>query len=123
MTEEIYGPDRACKKTLAADTREYVEQAMAEMALAKATNQIWTHTEGMIGKHDQAYWSADEEGPLILQKTDRDDHRYSLVTGELGTYQIHGYIWGKGGKKHEFWNKQHKYYEIPVSELIPYPNH
>ena len=113
----------SCKKTLAEDTREYVEQACAEMALAKATNQIWTESEGMIGKHDRAYWSADEEGPLILQKTDHNDHRYFLVTGELGTYQIHGYIWGRDGKKHEFWSKQYKYYEIPVSKLVPYPNH
>ena len=113
----------SCKKTLAEDTREYVEQACAEMALAKATNQIWTKSEGMIGKHDRAYWSADEEGPLILQKMDYNDHRYFLVTGELGAYEIHGYIWGRDGKKHEFWSKQYEYYEIPVSKLVPYPIH
>ena len=96
----------------------YFEQACAEMALAKATNQIWTESEGMIGKHDRACWSLDKDGPLILQKADCNDQRYFLVTGELGKYEIRGYIWGRDARKSEFWNEQHRCYEIPGSELI-----
>lgn len=61
-------------------------------------------------------------GDLILHKTDGDDDRFVLVTGQTLQWKVVGWIKGRDGKQERFWNDPvggRPAYFVPQSELRP----
>ena len=82
-----------------------IEGALGEMAVAQYLGIYWD--EGRTGLPDVG---ADDvrttryhSGHLCLHKSDPDDRRYWLVTGENGEYVIRGWMYGYNAKSPEFW--------------------
>jgi len=102
-----------------------IEGALAEFALAKATNSFWygkgNPRDPDVYPTEECRHSEEHNNRLILHKTDHDDRRYWLVTGRDGNYKVHGYIYGRDGKKPEYWSDPTKQnypaYFIPQDKL------
>jgi hypothetical protein len=82
-----------------------VKGALAEAALAKHLNKFWS--KGVKGGADvddvDVRCTHYEDGDLEMHTWDKDDRKYYLLTGMLGTYTIRGWILGRDAKKQEFW--------------------
>ncbi len=85
-----------------------IEGALAELAVAKLLGVYWSGQQG-VGTRDVLGYEIRQtsyaDGHLILHKSDTDDVRYLLVTGQLGTYDVRGYVYGHEGKREEFWSE------------------
>lgn len=79
--------------------------ALAEAALAKHLNKFWS--KGVKGSADvddvDVRCTHYHSGDLEMHTWDKDDRKYYLLTGMLGTYTVKGWIYGKDAKKPEFW--------------------
>lgn len=79
--------------------------ALAEAALAKHLNKFWS--KGVKGGSDvddvDVRCTHYHNGDLEMHSWDKDDRKYYLLTGMLGTYFIRGWILGKDAKKKEYW--------------------
>ena len=101
-----------------------IEGALGECALAKHLDHFWSKgTPGAtdVGPHDvRATHHAN--GKLIVHPGDDDNRRYYLVTGILGKYTIHGFMYGKDAKQQKYWadpqNTGRWAYFVPQSDLI-----
>ena len=101
-----------------------IEGALGECALAKHLDHFWSKgTPGAtdVGPHDvRATHHAN--GKLIVHPGDDDNRRYYLITGILGKYVIHGYMYGKDAKQTKYWadpqNTGRWAYFVPQSDLI-----
>lgn len=101
-----------------------IEGAMGECALAKHLGIFWS--KGLpgatdVGPHDvrQTHLSY---GSLIVHPSDDDNRRFYLVTGLLGKYAIHGYMYGKQAKQKKYWRDPQGTnrfaYFVPQADLI-----
>lgn len=107
-----------------------VEGVLAEAAVAKALGIEYEPVVGELDTEsgDLGRWSnvpvqvrstKYQTGSLLIHDRDPDDHRFVLVTGIYGTYQIRGWIYAKEGKKKNLW-KEYKgrgAYWVPQSAL------
>lgn len=87
-----------------------IEGVMTEMAAAKALGLTYTPTvgrldsdEGDIGPGLQVRGTKYATGSLLVHDSDHDSHRFILVTGIYGVYDIRGWIYASEGKKPELW--------------------
>ena len=82
-----------------------IKGAMAEAALAKYLNKFWS--KGVKGGADvdnvDVRCTHYEDGHMEMHEWDKDDRRYYLLTGMLGTYKVRGWILGKDAKKPQYW--------------------
>lgn len=83
---------------------EDIEGALAEMALCKHMGLYWTagvntfkHPD--VGQDIQVRSTTRDDGCLIVRDDDSDDHRFYLVIGSNGTYEIVGWLYGSEAKK------------------------
>lgn len=83
-----------------------IEGAMGECALAKHLDHFWS--KGLpgdtdVGPHDVRQ-THHANGKLIVHPSDDDNRRFYLVTGLLGKYNIHGYMYGRQAKQQKYWS-------------------
>jgi hypothetical protein len=85
----------------------HIRGALAERALAKHLGAYW-HGKGTFGGADVGCRHEVRSVPqpnrsLILHPTDKDDHAYWLMHGAHKGWEVIGWIWGKDGKRQEWW--------------------
>lgn len=105
-----------------------IEGVMTEMAAAKALGLTYTPTvgrldsdEGDVGPGLQVRGTKYATGSLLVHDSDHDDHRFILVTGIYGVYDIRGWIFARDGKDKKLW-KEYKgrgAYWVPQAKLLP----
>jgi len=82
-----------------------IKGALAEAALAKHLDRYWWKGQkdlpdvGEVDVRCTHY----ENGHMEIHDWDKDNRKYYLLTGMLGSYTIRGWIYGKDGKKPEYW--------------------
>jgi hypothetical protein len=101
-----------------------IEGAMGECALAKHLGIFWSKgTPGAtdVGPHDVRQTPL-AHGKLIVHPSDDDNRRFYLVTGLMGKYAIHGYMYGKQAKQQKYWSDpqgtNRPAYFVPQTDLI-----
>lgn len=100
-----------------------IEGALAEMAVAKWQGVYWSGQEGQNARDVLGYevrQTSYDNGHLLLHPDDPDDARYILITGQLGSYVIRGWIDGRDGKQQKFWNSNYTRepaFAVPQSDL------
>jgi len=89
-----------------------IEGCLSEYALSQ---YLGIHWEGAgeiggtdVGKDEEVRVTPISNGHLILHPSDKDDKRFWLLTGKNGVYQVRGYLYGRDGKKPEFWKTIHE---------------
>ena len=89
------------------DWQLHIEGCLGEMAVASYLNLYWDGNLGFFSKADvgslEVRTASNHRYNLILHPADKDDSKFILLTGVNGSYQIHGWIYGREGKKEEFW--------------------
>jgi hypothetical protein len=102
-----------------------IEGAAAEMAFAKLANTYWhsiarrpEELPGDVGTM-QVRCTQREDGCLILHPEDDDDACFYLLTGQIPTFTVRGWIFGADGKRQEFWRTDtgRPAYFVPQSVL------
>ena len=108
-----------------------IEGALGEFALCKYLGVFWLGKGGFRGAdlYDKAGEPMEvrtsqfggESVHLPLYERDHDDRKYWLLTGHNGDYAVHGWIYGRDGKRAEFWRQMkagraHAFW-VPKSEL------
>lgn len=101
-----------------------IEGAAAEYAAAKALNVCWSFApgpgyDGDIGHGFEVRSTPREDGRLILHESDPDDRPFLLVTGQIPTFTIRGWIMAGDAKKDYFWRDDvpEPAYFVPQSAL------
>ena len=115
-----YGADKAGNLNLKNDQ----ESCCAEYAVALWQDVPYDGNLGDIKADDagdlQVRSSTNPNNrSLIIHDSDNDDKRFVFVHGKEGTYVIAGWIWGREGKRQEFWktNVRHPAYFVPLKSL------
>jgi len=89
-----------------------IEGMVGEFVLAKLLNKFWSPTVGHLDSDigDVAGWqvrtTAWDNGCLIVNKKDNDDHRFVLITGEntVGLrWNVRGWMLGSDAKQENYW--------------------
>lgn len=88
---------------------EDIEGAAAELCVAKELGIYWnggidTFKDADLGLNIQVRWTPSHSNNLIVREADSDDAYYVLVTGELPTMRIHGYVQGSYAKN-DYWKR------------------
>lgn len=105
-----------------------VEGVLTEAAAAKALGLPYEPCvgeldtlDGDIGPGLQVRGTKYSSGCLLVHDSDVDDHRFILVTGIYGVYDIRGWIFAKDGKKKSLWKvyKDRGAYWVPQDKLRP----
>lgn len=105
-----------------------VEGLLAEYAAAKALNLPYVPTVGSLDTHEgdiapgvQVRSTKYNTGSLLVHDKDLDDHRYILVTGAYGVYDLRGWIFASEGKDKKYWKtyKTRGAYWVPQDALRP----
>lgn len=77
---------------------EDIEGAAAELIVAKYLNVFWNLETDVgdpdIGTNIQVRWTRRHDNSLIIRPADNPDHFYVLVTGQMPTMTIQGFIRG-----------------------------
>ena len=94
----------------------HIEGCMGEFITAKYLGIFWDGKLGDLSPGDIGKIEARTAGGatgfekgnihdrrLCIHKTDKDDSPFVHITGVNGYYQIHGWLYGKEGKKDEYW--------------------
>ncbi len=112
---------------------EDIEGAAAELCVAKGLNMYWnggidTFKDPDLGINIQVRWTPSHSNSLIVRPADSDEDYYILVTGQIPTMKVHGYVQGKYAKD-EYWLRAPngrppayfvaKDYLRPIEELLP----
>lgn len=81
-----------------------IKGALAEAALAKHLNRYWAKGEKGAADVDDVDVRCThyDEGHMEMHDWDKDDRKYYLLTGMLGTYKIRGWLYGKDAKKPQY---------------------
>lgn len=86
----------------------HIEGAMGECAVAKALNLYWNGNLGNLQATDvgelEVRTSSYKGGMLALHPKDKNVSIFIHVNGVNGKYKIHGWCYGKEGKKDIYWN-------------------
>lgn len=105
-----------------------VEGLLAEAAAAKALGLPYTPVVGDldtslgdIGPGLQVRSTRYASGNLLVHDSDDDEHRFILVTGIYGVYDIRGWIYAREGKHKQLWkvNGGRGAYWVPQVRLRP----
>lgn len=86
-----------------------VEGCLTEAAAAKALGIPYEPYDGIdtdigdIGPGLQVRGTKYAKGCLLIHPKDNDDHRFILVTGIYGVYDVRGWIHARDGKDEKFW--------------------
>lgn len=109
-----------------------VEGVLAEAAVAKALGVEYKATVDALDTKAgdipglstplQVRSTKYTSGSLLIHHKDDDDHRFVLVTGIYGTYEIRGWIFAKFGKHDKLW-RQYKgrgAFWVPQDMLHPW---
>jgi hypothetical protein len=104
-----------------------IEGLHAEYVAAKALNLLpftpcvgeLDSAMGDIGPGLQVRSTKYSSGSLLIHDSDDDDHIFILVTGELGVFDVRGWIYARDGKKKSLWKdyKGRGAYWVPQSKL------
>ena len=102
--------------------------ALAEIAYCKYRNTYWSgpvnnYKDPDAGDSVQVRHSQLNNASLILRENDREDYYYVLVTGEMPTFKICGWIQGADGKRDNFLrapNNRPPAWFVPQSSLKPF---
>lgn len=107
---------------------DHIEGACGECAFAKAVDKHWDGSinrfqhGGDVGNNYQVRTLKLHYYDLLVRPQDHDDKPYVLVTGRSGTYQVHGWIYGRDAKQ-EKWKDDKggraPAYWVPQSNLKP----
>lgn len=86
---------------------EHIEGACGELAVCKLIGVYWdggvdTFKLPDIGAKTQVRTRSSHSYELIVRGDDSDDEIFILATGKCPTYRIHGYCYGRDGKKSEY---------------------
>lgn len=105
-----------------------IEGVATERAAAKALGLPYTATvgeldtdEGDIGPDLQVRGTKYGTGSLLVHDRDHDHHKFILVTGIYGNYDVRGWIFARDGKDKKLW-KEYKgrgAYWVPQKLLHP----
>ncbi len=104
--------------------QRHIEGALAECAMAKYLDRYW-QGKGEAGDRDIGHHeirSANKHHKrLMMHPRDDDNSRYWFLTGQYGTYKLHGWINGRDAKREEYWedptgNNRFAYF-VPHSAL------
>lgn len=109
--------------------QNHIEGALAEMAVAKATNKFWS--SGDKSNLDIGDWeircTPNPRGELVMRKRDvelgKQDKWFILVRGKYGSYDLIGWILGKDGMQDRYWKQvgdRPPAWFIPESALTPF---
>jgi hypothetical protein len=88
-----------------------IEAAIAEMAVAKATNRYWCGSVDTYHKGDDVQYgiqvrhAVPDASSLIVRVEDSDAAVWVLVTGRAPSFQLRGWFFGHEAKKQESWKK------------------
>jgi hypothetical protein len=78
------------------------------MAFAKWAGMYWAGNLGNLGADDvgavQVRTRSRHDYDLILHPSDPDERAFVLVTGVAPEFHIVGWIWGREGKRPEYWD-------------------
>lgn len=84
----------------------HIEGCCGEMAVSKALNQFWKG-KGIRGEtdvgDDDVRTRPRHDSELILHRSDASHRIFWHVTGQNGSYRIHGWTYAKDGKNEEYW--------------------
>lgn len=86
----------------------HIEAVGAELAVARVCDRYWfdDHApdyDGDVGDGLQVRHTTRRDGRLILHPSDRDDHEFWLVRGQLPAFDVVGSILGRDGKRPAHW--------------------
>lgn len=107
-----------------------IEGCLGEMVVAAYLNVYWAGAA--YDTPDVAGWlevktRRSHDFELTLHKQSRDDLPFVLVTGANGSYRIHGWIYGRDGKRPEYWKdpsgdsgkRKRPAFFVPQKALLP----
>jgi len=107
-----------------ADWQKHIEGCLAEFAAAKALGLYpagaATFRAPDLGGTLEVRSTQHPRGRLLVHPEDPDGHRYLLVAGENGSYEIAGWISGEDAKRSQWWDEPQKgrpAYCVPQSAL------
>lgn len=105
----------------------HIEGSCGEMAVAKALGiynpmTVNTFKDADLGSGIQVRTRSRHDYDLIIREGDADDEAFILVTGTFPEYRVHGWCWGRDGKK-DIHKANHGGYNpawfVPPSALRP----
>jgi hypothetical protein len=106
--------------------QKHIVGAIGEFAVAKALNQYWPGADMELAARGdvsrlQVRSTTRRDGRLIVNRTDRDDAAFILVTGVPPKLTIPGWIEGAAGKNEAWWQTYNgrSAFFVPQSALQP----
>ena len=85
----------------------HIEGAAGEMAVAKWSRSWWAGNLGDLCADDvgkvQVRTRSRHDYELPIHPSDPDDRAFILVTGLAPRFVLRGWIWGREGKRQEWW--------------------
>ena len=107
-------------KSALGDWQMHIEGACGEFAVAKFLGLFWSGNVGDLCAHDVGKHEVRQRSrgnyDLVIYEGDHDDSPYWLVTGLNGRYMIRGWIYGREGKKPEYFRS---YGGRPPAYFVP----
>ena len=105
----------------------HIEGALGEMAVAKGLDVYWTGKNKLrgidVGGRFEVRTRPKGNYDLILHPADSDEAIFVLVVGRMGKYTLRGWIFGRDGKKEEYWGDKYNTgrpaYWVPQRALAP----
>jgi hypothetical protein len=87
----------------------HVNGAGGEIAVAKERDVYWgghinrfNGQGGDVGKQVQVRTRLKAQWPMIINERDPDDVPFVKVSGLAPHYEVHGWVWGRDGKREEW---------------------
>ncbi len=105
----------------------HVMGTIGEYVLARHTKTFWSGALGDYKAADVGEWQVRtrprKNDDMIMHRKDSSKSVWVLVTGNAFVYNICGWIWGKDGKKEEYWGNKYgtgrPCFWVPQSVLNP----
>lgn len=137
-SEYLHALIAGCMRRAAAREKERKNFYGAKSADAELLDLIGSVGEACVAKWLNAWWAGAgifrgddvgqyqvrtttyESGHLVLNNNDSDDKPYILVVANNGVGKIHGWVYGREGKKPDFWTDKSgrgPAYYVPQSAL------